>query len=144
MDFDPLLSQLRVRPHSGQILRWAIRNGSTSAHRNDIGRSSRSLGFTVDDIEAERHHLQLTEGTLDATYRATHIAKFNGSPFPVVMTAFRDITPDRRTSYSMELNGLKPVRSYLMVLGTVSIFIAVFFELIDLSGHRKRPSATGL
>jgi hypothetical protein len=138
-DFDPLLSQLRDGQYSGQNLAWAIRIGSSSSRRNGIGWRSTYFGFIVDDSEGERHHTQVTDETLAFTSCATYLAKFNRSAFPTVMTAFRDVTPDQRISYSMERYGLKPARSYLVLMAAVSIFAAILFEL---RRHRREHRAT--
>lgn len=141
-DFDPLLSQLRNGQYSGQNLAWAIRIGSSSFQRNGIGWSSTYFGFTVDDSEAERRNIQVAEGTLAFTSSATYLAKFNRSAFPTVMTAFRDVTPDQRTSYGMVRNGLKPARWYLMLMATVSIIAVILFELINRKRRRREQPAT--
>jgi hypothetical protein len=141
-DFDTALSQLRSGARPGDTLAWAIRIGSESLHANDIGWSSNFFGFNVDDSEAQQHRTQVTSGrTLDATYQATYLAKFKSSSLPVVVTAFRDVTPQRQVINSVKVNGLRPMRSYLLFIAVGSVFAVAFFEMVDFFKNRKAHPA---
>lgn len=143
-DFDPALSQLRTITPSGTSLAWAIRIGSASSHRRTIGFVSTSVGFNVDDAQSQQHRIRVTAGSeLDSTYQATYLASFRGSAFPVVMTAFRDVAWDGRVSYDVEINGLRPLRSYLLFLVASSIGGVVFFEIVHEAQQRKKQRAEG-
>ncbi|HEY2361469.1 MAG TPA: hypothetical protein VGK36_10160 [Candidatus Angelobacter sp.] len=144
IDFDPALSQLRTEAPSRNSLEWAIRVGSTSAHWSGIAFVSTSVGLNVvNDEQGQRRHIQVATGQgLDATYRATYLAKFRGSAFPVVMTAFRDVRSDGRVSYDIEINGLRPARFYFLWIAMCSIVAVIFFELVGVAEKNKKLRAT--
>jgi len=143
-DFDPALSQLRTITPSGTSLAWAIRIGSASTHRRTIGWVSTSVGFNVDDAQSKQHHVQVTTGTeLDSTCQATYLAMFHGSAFPVVMTAFRDVARNGHVAYDVEINGLRPLRFYLLFMAASSIGAVLFFEIVRGAEKRKKQRAEG-
>jgi hypothetical protein len=142
-DFDPALSQLRTASRSRNSLAWAIRVGSASSYWSNIAFVSTSVGLNVvNDDPGQRRHIQVAAGTgLAETYRATYLAKFHGSAFPVVMTAFRDVGLDGRVSYDIEINGLRPARSYFLFIAALSIVTTIFFELVSVAKKQKKLRA---
>lgn len=136
-DFDPVLSQLRSGAQSGDKLVWAIRIGSQSWHADGTGWSSHFFGFNVDDSDAERHRTQVTSGrTLDASYQATYLAKFKSSSLPLLVTAYRDVTPQRQVIYSVNVNGLRSLRFYLLFTVVGSVFAVAFLEMVCFLKNR--------
>lgn len=141
-DFDPALSQLRPGAGSRNSLAWAVRIGSASSHWGSIAFVSTSVGLNVNDDQSERRNTQVSMGKgLDGTYRATYLARFHGSAFPVVMTAFRDVGSDGHVSYDIEINGLSPLRSYFLFIVACSIFAVIFFELVNVAQKNKKLRA---
>ena len=142
-DFDPALSQLRTASRSRNSLAWAIRVGSASSHWSNIAFVSTSVGLNVvNDDQGQRRHIQVFTGQgLDGTYRATYLAKFYGSAFPVVITAFRDVRSDGRVSYDIEINGLRPVWSYFLFIAACSMVAVIVFELVDVAEKNKKLRA---
>jgi hypothetical protein len=138
-DFDPALAKLRSGLEPQNQLGWVIRIGGSSAYWKDIAFVSNRAGYNVDDAEAQRRRLQVSEAAgLTETRSATYVAKFHGSPFPVVITAFRDVNSEGRISYDTVLNGRQPVVSYFLLLVGASIFAILFLELVQVAQHGRQ------
>lgn len=138
-DFDPALAKLRSGLEPQNQLGWVIRIGGSSAYWKGIAFVSNGVGYNVDDAEAQRRRLQVSEAAeLTETRSATYLAKFHGSPFPVVITAFRDVNSEGCISYDIVLNGRRPIASYFLLLVGASIFAVLFFELVGIAQHRRR------
>jgi hypothetical protein len=142
-DFDPALTKLRSGPEPQKRLAWVIRVGSSSVHWEGGAFVSTWVGLNVDDAESQRRHDQVFEGAgLTETRRATYLAEFQGSPLPVVITAFRDVSSDGHFTYDAELNGRRPIASYFLFLSGGSVFAVIFFELVEIAQKRRRKIAS--
>jgi hypothetical protein len=138
-DFDPALAKLRNGPEPQNQLGWVIRIGGSSVHWKGIGFVSNWVGYNVDgaELQRRRHQVFKTAG-LTETRSATYLAKFHGSPLPVVITAFRDVNSEGCITYDAVLNGRRPIAFYFLLLVGTSIFAVLFFELVRIAQHRRR------
>ena len=138
-DFDTLISELHR--DTSQPMVWAVRVGSASSYQGSIGIVSSSFGFNADD-PAPAIKLP-TEAEITGRYKATYLAKFRGSTFPTVLTAHRVATSNGGAFYATQVNGLRPVWSYLEFLAVFAVIGVLFFESVAYSKRKQKPGIPG-
>jgi|SRR5271154_4136528 len=132
-DFDTTLQTLR---RDGLV--WAVRVGSASCSKLDIGMQSSTFGLNAENPDFERGKTQVWNGRLEQTYQATYLAYFRGSRWPAVFTVCRSTWPNGEISSGVWQNGPEPIAHYLLWSVLIGFFAVVFFEVVNRL--RKKPS----
>lgn len=137
-DFDSALnSHSRADKSSASNLLWAVRVGSTSEYKSGIAVHATRFGINAEDRNSEQRAHRLWNGELIATYEATYIARFRGTPLPTVVCVFRDVAPDGTNLYEVQSHGSGPIGIYMLYIAIFSAGALVFLKIVAVVRERN-------
>jgi hypothetical protein len=105
-----------------------IRVGSASAKSDGGIYVTKWFDYNASSAEVQRRRSLVFSEKLRETNTATYLGMLRNSHLPVVITAFRDVKVNGQLMYDAELNGLRPMISYLMVAIGLSLLAMLFSE----------------
>jgi len=137
-DFDSALKS-RSLPASDPL--WVVRVGGKSQWKSGIAHNAASFGVNAEDTNSEQRADRLWKGALSASYQATYIARYRGTPTPTVVSVFRDVTPDGKNSYEVQDHRSGPIGSYMLYVALGSAGVLAFLKIVGVVAKRNKVTA---